>query len=89
MPSSDFVEVNDRANALPYGLSSFCFTSSSSLAMKTEARLDAGLVGVNHMIVATPQTPFGGVNASGFGTESSIESLEAFQGTQFVTEFAL
>lgn len=89
MPFSDFDEVIERANALPYGLASFCFTSSSSLAMKTEARLDAGMVGVNHMMVSTPETPFGGVNASGFGSESGIEGLEAFQRTKFVTELAL
>jgi succinate-semialdehyde dehydrogenase/glutarate-semialdehyde dehydrogenase len=89
MPFSDFDEVISRANALPYGLASFCFTSSSSLAMKTEAQLDAGLVGVNHMMVSTPETPFGGVNASGYGSESGIEGLEAFQRTKFVTEFAL
>jgi succinate-semialdehyde dehydrogenase/glutarate-semialdehyde dehydrogenase len=85
----EFDEVIERANSLPYGLASFCFTRSVSLAAKTEAALDAGLVGVNHMAVSTPETPFGGVNESGFGSESGIEGLEAFMRTKFVTEFAL
>ncbi|SON54357.1 Alpha-ketoglutaric semialdehyde dehydrogenase [Hartmannibacter diazotrophicus] len=88
-PFSGFDDVIERANALPYGLASFVFTKSVSTAMKTEEALDAGLVGVNHMMVSTPETPFGGVNESGYGSESGIEGLEAFQRTKFVTEFAL
>lgn len=89
VPFSAFDEVIERANSLPYGLASFVFTQSSSLALRTEEALDAGLVGVNHMAVSTPETPFGGVNESGYGSESGIEGLEAFLRTKFVTEYAL
>ena len=85
---ADFDEVIARANALPYGLASFVFTRSGALAARTEAALDAGLVGVNHMAVSTPETPFGGVNESGYGSESGIEGLDAFLRTKFVTERA-
>jgi len=84
---STFDEVIERANALPFGLASFVFTRDLSLAQKTELALDAGLVGVNHMMVSTPETPFGGVNESGYGSESGTEGLEAFLRTKFVTEF--
>ena len=33
-----------------------------------------------------PETPFGGVNESGYGSEGGIEGLEAFLRTKFVTE---
>ena len=89
MPFATFDEVIERANALPYGLASFCFTRSGSLAARTEEALEAGMVGVNHMAISTPETPFGGVNESGFGSESGIEGLDAFLRTKFVTEFAL
>lgn len=89
MRFSDVDDVIERANALPYGLASFCFTRSSALAQQTEAGLNAGMVGVNHMAISTPETPFGGVNESGFGSESGLEGLEAFQRTKFVSEFAL
>jgi succinate-semialdehyde dehydrogenase/glutarate-semialdehyde dehydrogenase len=84
---SSFDEVIERANALPYGLASFVFTQNGSTAARTEEALDAGLVGVNHMMVSTPETPFGGVNESGYGSESGIEGLEAYLRTKFVTEF--
>lgn len=83
---SSYDEVIARANALPYGLASFVFTQNLTTASKAEADLDAGLVGVNHMLVSTPETPFGGVNESGFGSESGLEGLEAFMRTKFVTE---
>lgn len=83
---SSFDEVIARANSLPYGLASFVFTRSSSLAASTEAALNAGMVGVNHMMISTPETPFGGVNESGYGSESGIEGLDAFLRLKFVSE---
>ncbi len=86
MPFSTFDEVIARANALPFGLASFVFTKDGATARDAEMALDAGLVGVNHTMISTPETPFGGVNESGFGSESGIEGLEAFQRTKFVSE---
>lgn len=86
---SAFDEVIEKANALPFGLASFVFTRDGSLAARTEEALDAGLVGVNHMMVSTPETPFGGVNESGYGSESGIEGLDAFLRTKFVTEIQI
>jgi len=83
---STFDEVMERANSLPYGLASFVFTQNGTLAKQTEMALDAGMVGVNHMMVSTAETPFGGVNESGYGSESGIEGLEAYMRTKFVTE---
>jgi succinate-semialdehyde dehydrogenase/glutarate-semialdehyde dehydrogenase len=81
--------VIEKANALPYGLASFVFTNNLSLAAQTEAALNAGLVGVNHLVISTPDTPFGGVNESGYGSESGTEGLEAFLRTKFVSELSL
>ncbi|SNB77131.1 succinate-semialdehyde dehydrogenase / glutarate-semialdehyde dehydrogenase [Arboricoccus pini] len=83
---STFDDVIARANATPYGLASFVFTTSGALAHQTELALDAGMVGVNNTAISTPETPFGGVNASGYGSESGIEGLEAFQRVKTVSE---
>ncbi len=81
-----FDDVIARANALPYGLASFVFTRNGATARDAEAALNAGMVGVNHTMISTPETPFGGVNESGWGSESGIEGLEAFQRVKFVSE---
>jgi len=83
---NSFDEVVERANSLPFGLASYVFTSSGDKAAKIEQALDTGLVGINHPMVATPETPFGGVNESGYGSEGGIEGLDAFLRTKFVTE---
>lgn len=83
---STFDQAISRANALPYGLASFVFTRDGATARDAELALNAGLVGVNHTMISTPETPFGGVNESGFGSESGIEGLEAFLRTKFVSE---
>jgi succinate-semialdehyde dehydrogenase/glutarate-semialdehyde dehydrogenase len=85
-PFDSFDEVVERANSLPFGLSSYVFTSDGGKAAKMEDALEVGLVGVNHPLVATPETPFGGVNESGYGSEGGIEGLDAFLRTKFVTE---
>lgn len=86
VPFSTFEEAIEKANALPYGLASFVFTRNGGTAQRAENELDAGLVGVNHTAISTPETPFGGVNESGFGSESGIEGMEAFLRTKFVSE---
>ncbi|MBN9548936.1 MAG: NAD-dependent succinate-semialdehyde dehydrogenase [Alphaproteobacteria bacterium] len=85
-PFSEFDDMIARANSTPYGLASFVFTRSGALAQRTELALDAGLVGVNNTVISTPETPFGGVNESGYGSESGIEGLEAFQRVKTVSE---
>jgi len=85
-PFTSFDEVVERANSLPFGLASYVFTTDGGKAARMEDALDVGLVGVNHPFVAMPETPFGGVNESGYGSEGGIEGLDAFLRTKFITE---
>ena len=83
---NSFDEVIERSNALPYGLAAYAFTSDGEKAARTSQALDAGIIGINHPAVSTPETPFGGVNESGYGSEGGIEGLDAFLRTKFVSE---
>jgi succinate-semialdehyde dehydrogenase/glutarate-semialdehyde dehydrogenase len=73
-----FDEVVERANALPYGLAAYAFTSSAATATAIGDALESGMVGVNSTAISTPETPFGGVKESGYGHEGGIEGLEAY-----------
>jgi len=86
---SSYDEVVGRANSLPFGLASFVYTQDGAKAMALEEALEAGMVGVNHSGISTPESPFGGVNESGYGSEGGIEGLEAFLRTKFVTEYGV
>lgn len=88
-PFKSLDEVVERANKLSFGLASYAFTSDGKKAKALEEGIEAGLVGINHPGVSMPETPFGGVNESGYGSEGGIEGLEAFLRTKFVTEIGV
>ncbi len=44
------------------------------------------MVGINHTAVHEAETPFGGVNESGYGAESGVEGLDAYLRTKMVTD---
>lgn len=71
-------EVAERANALNLGLASYALTNSLDRATRISDALQAGMVGVNTVGVAIPETPFGGVKESGYGVEGGPESLEHY-----------
>ena len=79
-------EVVERANSLPFGLAAYTFTSSAQTANMMGDALQSGMVGVNSIAVSTPETPFGGVKESGYGSEGGIEGLQAYLSTKFISQ---
>ncbi len=47
--------------------------------------LEAGIIGINDPVPATPQCPFGGMKESGMGRELGIEGLDAYFETKYVS----
>jgi succinate-semialdehyde dehydrogenase/glutarate-semialdehyde dehydrogenase len=81
-----FDEVVERANSLEYGLAAYAFTSSNATAAAIGDAIESGMVGVNSVMVSTPETPFGGVKESGHGSEGGIEGLGAYLNTKFISQ---
>ena len=79
-------EVIDRANRLDFGLASYAFTNDPKIIDNLRSEIQAGLLAVNSTVVSTPETPFGGIKHSGFGSEGGIEGLDAFLITRFISE---
>lgn len=86
VPFKTFDEVIERANSLPFGLASYAFTNSSATANAVGDAIQAGMVGINSVAVSTPETPFGGVKDSGYGSEGGIEGLQAYLNTKFISQ---
>ncbi|MEM6742875.1 MAG: NAD-dependent succinate-semialdehyde dehydrogenase [Pseudomonadota bacterium] len=86
MPVKTIDEMIEEANRLTFGLAAYAFTSSGATANALAENVNTGLLAVNSVVVSTPETPFGGVNESGYGSEGGIEGIEAFLRTKFVTE---
>jgi succinate-semialdehyde dehydrogenase/glutarate-semialdehyde dehydrogenase len=85
-PFKDFDEVVRRANSLSYGLAAFAFTTSSKTAHAVSDALAAGMVNINHFGMTFPETPFGGINDSGYGREGGSETFDGYLNTKFITQ---
>jgi succinate-semialdehyde dehydrogenase/glutarate-semialdehyde dehydrogenase len=86
VPFKTFDEVVARANSLEFGLAAYAFTTSAATANAIGDAIQSGMVGVNSVAVSTPETPFGGVKESGYGSEGGIEGLQAYLNTKFISQ---
>ena len=86
VPFQDLDEALTRANSLPYGLSSYAFTTNTRNALRIQNDLEAGMVNINHFGQALPETPFGGIKDSGMGSEGGTETFDGYLVTKFVTQ---
>lgn len=87
MPLLDFDKIDDviaEANNTPYGLAAYVFTNDLTVATRMAEGLEAGVIGINDPVPATPQCPFGGMKESGLGRELGTEGLDAYFETKYV-----
>jgi succinate-semialdehyde dehydrogenase / glutarate-semialdehyde dehydrogenase len=88
MPILDFTNLDDvirAANNTRYGLAAYVFTNDLSTAWKMAEGIEAGIIGINDPVPATPQCPFGGMKESGLGRELAHEGLDAYLETKYVS----
>ncbi|MBM3095358.1 aldehyde dehydrogenase family protein [Ensifer sp. T173] len=82
---SDLDEAIDEANRLPFGLAAYAFTGSQKQSDRIAAEIESGMISINHLGLALPEVPFGGIKDSGYGTEGGSEAIDAYLETRFVT----
>jgi succinate-semialdehyde dehydrogenase/glutarate-semialdehyde dehydrogenase len=80
----DFDEVIERANSTPYGLASYLFTTSLKTAALASERIEAGMVGINELAIASAEMPFGGVKQSGIGREGGAFGIQDYLEPKFI-----
>ena len=81
-------EAIEEANRLPYGLAAYGFARSAKATQAMASGIEAGMLTMNHIGLALPETPFGGVKDSGYGSEGGIEGMEPYLTSKFVTHLA-
>ncbi len=86
-PITTFSGLEDglaKANATEFGLAGYVFTQNTRTAFLAAEGLDTGMVGVNNLVIASAEIPFGGIKKSGFGREGGSEGIEAYTVTKYV-----
>jgi len=88
MPVSPFSSVEEAlklANDTPYGLAAYAITRDLATAVRCYEGLKFGIVGVNDLVPATAEGPFGGMKQSGWGREGAEEGLHEYMEARFVS----
>jgi succinate-semialdehyde dehydrogenase/glutarate-semialdehyde dehydrogenase len=81
---TDFNEVIERANSTPYGLAAYLFTRSLKTAALASEQIEAGMVGINELAIASAEMPFGGVKHSGMGREGGAFGIRDYLEPKFI-----
>ncbi len=80
-PITTFKDLADglaKANKSIYGLAGYIFTNNTKTAFLAAEGLETGMVGINNLVIAAAEIPFGGVKYSGFGREGGSEGIESY-----------
>ncbi len=89
IPFSDFDGAIEEANRLNYGLAAYAYSTSSDTIEELGARIESGMISINHHGIALIETPFGGIKDSGYGSEGGLEAIEGYLNTKFITRKTL
>jgi len=72
------------ANATPFGLAGYVFSSDSARLERASRELNCGIVGANVGVISDAYAPFGGRGWSGFGREGGRWGLEEYISWKYV-----
>jgi succinate-semialdehyde dehydrogenase/glutarate-semialdehyde dehydrogenase len=88
-PFKTFDDAVQEANRLPFGLAAYAWTKSAKTANAIASQVETGMITINHLGLAIPEVPFGGVKDSGYGSEGGTEAIEAYLNPKFVSQAGL
>ncbi|MFZ2156456.1 MAG: NAD-dependent succinate-semialdehyde dehydrogenase, partial [Bradyrhizobium sp.] len=88
-PFKTFDDAVKEANRLPFGLAAYAWTRSAKTANAIASSVETGMITINHLGLALPEVPFGGVKDSGYGSEGGTEAIEAYLNPKFVSQAGL
>ena len=76
-------EAIAAANDTEYGLAAYAYTRDLGRTFRLQDGLEYGLIGINEVLIVTPEVPFGGLKESGLGKEGSWQGLDDYLETKY------
>ena len=86
IPFDSYDEAIAEANRLPYGLAAYAYSTSAATVARVGNDVESGMISINQHGLSMPETPFGGVKDSGYGSEGGQEAMEAYLVTKYIAE---
>ncbi|SCK43299.1 succinate-semialdehyde dehydrogenase / glutarate-semialdehyde dehydrogenase [Variovorax sp. HW608] len=83
---SNEADVIALANATPFGLAAYFYSSDVRRIWRVADALESGIVGINEGVLAAEAAPFGGVKASGYGREGSVHGLDDYMHVKYLCQ---
>ena len=83
-PFDNEAEAIELANATPFGLAAYLWTSNLQRGHRVAHAVESGMVWVNSHNIRDLRTPFGGVKASGVGREGGAHSIDFYTESKIV-----
>ncbi len=83
-PFATVDEAIEQANRLPYGLAAYCFTENGRRQNLLGDTIESGMIAINQVRLTWPDSPFGGIKDSGFGSEDGPEGVASHMITKAV-----
>lgn len=83
-PFATMDEAIEQANRLPFGLAAYCFTENGRRQNLLGDAIEAGMIAINTVRLSWPDSPFGGMKDSGYGSEDGPEGIAAHLVTKSV-----
>ncbi len=80
---ADEAEAIAAANDTEYGLAAYAYTQDLGRAFRLQDGLEYGLIGINEVLIVTPEIPFGGLKESGLGKEGGWQGLDDYLETKY------
>lgn len=77
-PVTSLDDAIEQANSVPYGLAGYAFTNRADYIDRLIDEVEVGNLSINTLEASLPETPFGGVKASGYGREGGAEGLDNY-----------
>lgn len=77
------VEAISAANDTEYGLAAYAYTRDVGRVFRLQDQLDYGLIGINEVLIVSPEAPFGGMKESGLGKEGSWQGIDDYLETKY------
>ncbi|KAF9883119.1 Succinate-semialdehyde dehydrogenase, mitochondrial [Aspergillus nanangensis] len=78
-------EVVEMANSTEFGLAGYLYSRDIDQVLRVSQKMQVGMCGMNTGKVSAPESPFGGIKQSGYGTEGSKYSVTEYQTLKTVT----